>query len=211
MPFRRIWIGRALCAFALSVLFSGSALAASLTLEWDPNAEVDVAGYIVYYGSSPGVYTSTVDVGKITSWTAANLTIGQPYYFAVQVYIASGLRSALSDEVTGTPNAASFTDNVLTAGSSTIRAVHISELRTRIDAVRGRLGLAPFAWTDPVLTAGTATLRAQHFIDLRAALAQAYSKAHLTPPSFTDPSLGAGTTIRVAHVAEIRAAVIAIE
>ncbi len=211
MPVDCTWIGRALCGFALSVLFSGPALAASLTLAWDPSTEVDIAGYIVYYGRSSGVYTSNVDVGKVALWTAANLTAGQRYYFAVQAYNASGLRSVLSAEVTGTPNAALFTDNVLAAGSSTIRAVHISELRTRIDAARVRLGLLPFAWTDPVLTAGTTTLRARHFIDLRAALAQAYSRANLTPPSCTDPNLGPGTAIRVAHIVEMRDAVTAIE
>ena len=42
-----------------------------------------------------------------------------------------------------------FSDDPLTAGTSPIRVVHITELRTRIDVLRVRFGLAPFAWTNP--------------------------------------------------------------
>ena len=34
------------------------------------------------------------------------------------------------------------------------KAVHFTELRTRIDALRSAAGLLPFSWTDPVLRAG---------------------------------------------------------
>ena len=43
-----------------------------------------------------------------------------------------------------------FSDDPLTAGSSLIRVVHITELRTRIDVQRARFGLAAFAWTDRI-------------------------------------------------------------
>jgi hypothetical protein len=103
-----------------------------------------------------------------------------------------------------------FTDNTLVAGVTAIRAVHITELRTRIDALRVRFALAPYAWTDPVLTVGVAAIKAQHIVDLRIALSQAYAAAAMTPPVFTDASL-AGASMKVAHIAELRAAVLAIE
>lgn len=105
-----------------------------------------------------------------------------------------------------------FTDSSLTAGSNVIRAVHITELRRRIDALRVRVALAPYAWTDPTLTVGVTRIKAQHILDLRAALSQAYVAAALTPPAYTDPSLSVGTSIiKVQHITELRAAVIAIE
>ena len=50
-------------------LVARAAHAQSITLQWDPNTEADVAGYWVYIGNAPGNYTSTVDVGNVTSYT----------------------------------------------------------------------------------------------------------------------------------------------
>jgi hypothetical protein len=104
-----------------------------------------------------------------------------------------------------------FTDDPLLAGT-VIRALHILELRFRINAVRGTQGLAAFTWSDPTLTPGSMIIKAQHIIDLRSALAAAYVAASLTPPTYSDPVLTTGVTVsRAVHIAELRAAVIAIE
>ena len=106
----------------------------------------------------------------------------------------------------------SFTDDPLSTGSTVIRAVHVTELRSHIDTQRIRFGLAAYPWTDPTLTAGTTQVGAVHVTDLRLALAQAYTAASLTPPAYsTDPILSAGTSIKALHLSEIRAAVVAIE
>jgi hypothetical protein len=89
-----------------------------------------------------------------------------------------------------------------------IRASHFVALRTRIDAVRSRLGLGVFAWNDASLLNGI--IRAQHLLDLRTALAEAYAAANLPPPSFTDAVLS-GQTIKAVHIADLRAAVSALE
>jgi predicted outer membrane repeat protein len=105
-----------------------------------------------------------------------------------------------------------FTDDGLVARTTAIRALHILELRFRIDAVRVARGLAAFTWGDPTLRPGSAVIKAQHIKDLRLALDQAYFAAMLTPPTYTDPLLTIGVTVaRAAHIAELRAAVRAIE
>jgi hypothetical protein len=104
-----------------------------------------------------------------------------------------------------------FTDNPIIPGTTLIKAVHFTELRSRIDAIRVAKGLAGYAWSDPSLAAGWAPIRAQHIVDLRAALAQAYVAAGLPPPTYTDPVIGPGTTVKAAHIASIRSAVIVIE
>jgi hypothetical protein len=107
---------------------------------------------------------------------------------------------------------APFTDDVLTAGVTPIRAVHIRELRERIDSLRAQFGLAAFSWTSPTLTVATTFIRAQQIIDLRTALAQAYVAAGRTPPEYTDPDLTAGGTfMKAIHITELRAAVVALE
>jgi hypothetical protein len=102
-----------------------------------------------------------------------------------------------------------FTDDVLVPGSSLIRAVHIAELRGRINAVRARFALGPYPYSDTIM-AGVTIIKAQHIIDLRTALSQAYAAAGLPPPSYST-SPGAGVTIVVADIADLRSAVLAIE
>lgn len=106
---------------------------------------------------------------------------------------------------------APFSDDVLTSRSSIIRAVHVTELRTRIDALRQAAGLAAYAYADSSLTAGAMTVRAQHILDLRAALAEAYVALSVSQPAYTDPALGPGFGMKAVHIEELRADVIALE
>lgn len=64
--------------------------AAEATLTWDRSPEASVAGYVIAYGTSPGVYTQTVDVGPATASTVTNLNDVQTYYFAVRAYDVLG-------------------------------------------------------------------------------------------------------------------------
>ncbi len=96
-----------------------------------------------------------------------------------------------------------LTDPTLAVASTPIRAVHITELRVRLNAVRAGVGLQPYAWTDPTLTAGTTVARAQHLIDLRAALTEARATAGLPAPVFAEP-IATGTKIKAAHLVELR-------
>ncbi len=105
----------------------------------------------------------------------------------------------------------SFTDDPLTPGETFIKAVHITELRSRIDAARAAKGLGAYSYTDTTTTPGVMPVKAQHILDLRQALAEVYEAAMLTPPSYTDPNLAAGTMIEAVHVEQIRAALIAIQ
>jgi len=102
-----------------------------------------------------------------------------------------------------------FTDPTLTA-TSFVKAVHVTELRTRINAARSVRSLAAFLWTDPTLDAGSTAVKSAHFMEMRTALAQVYAVALLAPPSFTDQTL-AGVFVKAVHIMELRAAVTAIE
>jgi hypothetical protein len=99
---------------------------------------------------------------------------------------------------------ATFTDNPLVAGTTVIKAVHITEVRTAINAAGTRNGVAAATWTDPTLTPGSTTIKAVHILELRAALNAVYTKLGRTLPTYTDPTLGAGTTAKAAHIQELR-------
>ena len=47
-----------------------------------------------------------------------------------------------------------FTDDPIVPGVTPVRAVHFTELRARIDALREEAGLGRFRWTDPVAAGG---------------------------------------------------------
>jgi methionine-rich copper-binding protein CopC len=86
---------------AIALLFSAPAVAnaATITVAWDPNSEADLGGYVLVYGTSPGVYSSSIDVGRATICSVPALSPGTRYYFAVRAYNTAGESSLLSAEV----------------------------------------------------------------------------------------------------------------
>ena len=126
---------------------------------------------------------------------------------------AGGLSAAQTFTATvSTTVSGSFTDEPIQPGTTPIRAVHFTELRTRIDVLRVTSELVRFAWTDPVLTAGVTRVRLVHLLELRSALAEAYAALGRRVPSWTDVTPTAGAApIRAAHLMELRAAVMALE
>lgn len=82
----------------------------SATLTWDTpllnadgSALTDLAGYKVYYGTQPGNYTNTKDVGNSNTAVLNNLTTGTTYFIAITAYDINGNESIFSKEVKKTP------------------------------------------------------------------------------------------------------------
>ena len=76
--------------------------AASLTLAWDPPSDNNTAGFTVFYGTAPGVYTTHIDVGSLTERRVDRLADGVTYYFVVRAYSSLGEFSEPSEMVSGT-------------------------------------------------------------------------------------------------------------
>ena len=92
-------LGIAVLVLASVIFINPSCFAFHLTLEWDPNVEEDLAGYIVYYGTASRNYKYDVDIGDQTSCTISGLAEGKRYYFAVTAYDEEGNESTFSREV----------------------------------------------------------------------------------------------------------------
>lgn len=75
------------------LLFAEEAL-----LIWDPSPDADVVGYELYYGTGPGQYADSIDVGNATSYTLSVTTPGT-HYFAVTAYKLGHHESGFSNEV----------------------------------------------------------------------------------------------------------------
>lgn len=83
----------------LSLIFSSFVFAETAVVSWDANSENDLAGYIIYYGTSSGSYTNEIDVGDTTQFIIEGLVAKTTYFWAVAAYDTAGNRSDLSEEV----------------------------------------------------------------------------------------------------------------
>ncbi len=95
--------------FSIEVLSSGTGLG-SVTLSWtaptqneDGSALTDLAGYKLYWGTTPGTYTDTavIENPSITTYTVDGLAPGT-YEFVATSINASGVESRYSSPATKT-------------------------------------------------------------------------------------------------------------
>jgi len=77
------------------------------TLSWNKGQDADLAGYKIYYGTSPrkdncpkeSGYNNYIDIDNSPSYIIKNLKKGKTYYFSVSSYDKSGNESCFAEEV----------------------------------------------------------------------------------------------------------------
>jgi hypothetical protein len=94
-----------------------------------------------------------------------------------------------------------FTDDPLVAGTTTIKAVHLTELQNAVNSMRVAADLASVSWTDTDLVG--VVVKATHITELRNALTPALTALGKTA-TYTDATLAAGTSVKAAHIQELR-------
>ncbi|HEY0156511.1 MAG TPA: hypothetical protein VGF28_04385 [Thermoanaerobaculia bacterium] len=171
--------------------------ATSVSVTWTPTA--GATQWEVVRGSNAPVLVAT------TSYTDTTAVANTSYVYRVRALDSSGRPSPFS-----APDAATtilFTDDPLVAASTKTKAVHLTQLRQAVNAMRTAAGLPAATFTDPTLSSAV-KVKAAHFQELRNALAPARAALGLTALTFTDASLVAGSTrIKAAHVQELRGGV----
>ena len=60
-----------------------------------------------------------------------------------------------------------FTDSVITPGSTQVKKVHLTDLRTALDAARSALTLSALSYTDTTINAQGTAVKAAHLTELR--------------------------------------------
>jgi PKD repeat protein len=88
----------ATCSFLL-LATALPATAGTVSLAWNPVTATGLAGYMVYYGTSPGVYPTKINVGNVTTFTVPGLADTGTYYFVVTAYDGALIESAYSNSV----------------------------------------------------------------------------------------------------------------
>ena len=96
---QRHGIRRLIYSSLLCLLPYAGVASQSVLLEWDPNSETNLAGYVIYYGTASGRYTSSNILNKTPTTRVSGLDQGVTYYFAVTAYDTMGLESDPSNEV----------------------------------------------------------------------------------------------------------------
>jgi hypothetical protein len=138
----------------------------------------------------------------ILKYNGTFTTPGGSVNIAANTATITGVTS-FSDWTLGTPAPATYTDAPLVAGTI-VKAVHLTQLRTAIDAVRAARSLPPYPYSEAAALHGI--VKVLHVIEMRTALAQVYSAAGQQPPSYsTTPA--AGVPITAADIMELRVAV----
>ena len=188
-----------------------------LKLELDgPPATVEVSGAFRDPDDDPLTYGATSSAPSVARVSVSGSTVT-----VTPVAAGSATVTVTATDVDGSNSTATqafavavlrpFTDHPLVPGVTPVKAVHFTELRARIDALRVSAGLGRFLWTDPFLQAGVTRVKLVHLVDLRRALEAAYTAVGRPAPVFSDAFPGPGTPIRAAHLTELRAAVLALE
>lgn len=173
-----------------------------VNLTWTTSSSsVGVDRYEVWRSLNNGAYT------LIANPTGANfsdttVSSGSTYLYRVRAVDVAMNASSYSnaDYVT------LFTDHPLVAGTTLVKAQHLTELRQAVNAARAAAGLAAAVWTDAPLSG--IFIKAVHIQELRDNLAPALSALGLAVPTYTDPTLTAGSTfVKKVHIEELRQAV----
>jgi hypothetical protein len=96
-----------------------------------------------------------------------------------------------------------FVDDPLLIGQTIIKAVHVSQLRDAVSALRRSAGLGQVTWTDPLLPG--IPVKALHIQQLRTGVDQGRATLAVPTPPYTDSTLVPfSTVVRAIHVHELR-------
>ena len=92
---------KTLMFFVLCSVFAATSWAGTVNLSWNTAANAD--GYRVYYGTAPGQYAFTRDIGNQTTTAIDGLQDCTEWYFAIKAYNLTGESDAFSGELSGWP------------------------------------------------------------------------------------------------------------
>lgn len=84
-----------------TTLTVNSAQPRAVHLDWDANAPSElIEGYVIVWGTTPGVYPNSRDAGNVLSYWLTGLTLGTTYYISIKAYNATDYSPVATGEVT---------------------------------------------------------------------------------------------------------------
>ena len=159
------------------------------------SAVTGATSYEIYRRNPGGSYT--LRGTSLTTSYNDTASANTAYLYRVRAVNAGG---SSGDSASDLATTVIFTDDPLAAGVP-VKAVHLSQLRTAVSAVRAQAGLSAVTYTDAAAVG--VTVKAIHITELRTYLDQAMTVLGLTTGGWTDASLS-GVRIKATHVQQIR-------
>ena len=147
------------------VLIPSLVFSLGIRVTWNRNTESDLAGYWVYWGTSPNSYDHLIGVDTISSVDVMGLEAGKTYYFAVTARDTSGNQSGFSQQASitipadaGNASRSGSDINSTTGTPGNNSGSKVNPLSSIIvqteDAIRQMLGLGP---NDPIYSLNDST------------------------------------------------------
>jgi hypothetical protein len=185
----------------------------AVQVAWLPSASAGVTGYYVWCSVDGAAFQQVTPNPVQSPWPHSSLQPNVAYRYKVVAWDGASTSGDSNIDLAAT---VVFDDVTIVAYQTTIRAIHIIQLRAAIDVVRHAKGWPAATYTDPslcqTLTAqhqciGGITIRKQHVQELRDRLIEVLPLLNVSTPVFTDDPLTAGTLIKKVHIDQLRAAV----
>jgi uncharacterized repeat protein (TIGR01451 family) len=175
--------------------FAAAAVSTSqINLSWD--GVTTAVSYQVFRRSLGGPFVQ-IATPTATTFSDTGRTAGLTYVYQVKAV------NNVAATGPATPNDLAttfiFTDDPLVPA---IKAVHFTQLRTAIDAVRAAAGLGAAPYTNAIVAGSL--VKAVDLTEMRTALNAARTQLSVPALNYTDPSVTAATRIKAAHIQELR-------
>jgi len=176
----------------------------SVNITWTAPAGGTTPDQYDVYRSTDGTTFTQIDevLHPTTSYTDLTASANTAYLYKVRS-AASGGTNESSDSNKDFATTVVFTDPTITAQSTIVKAAHVTELRTAVNAMRTlNGGQGAFSFTDATLDSSIA-VKAVHFTELQTQLNTVRTALGFSTVSFTEtPS--ASDPIEKLHVDELR-------
>ncbi len=167
----------------------------SVSITW--TASAGATSYEVYRRAAGGSYTLIASPAT-NSQTDNAAVANNAYMYRVRAVSAGGTSV---DSAANLATTVVYTDPTLTAGI-VVKAVHLSQLRTAVSAVRLQASLSAGTFTDSASVG--VMIKAVHINELRTQLDAAMSALGLTTGGFTDTITATSTPVKAVHQQELR-------
>lgn len=167
----------------------------SISVTW--NLVAGATSYQVFRRAPGGSFVQ-IATTTTNSYTDAPVSANTSYLYKVRAVNAGGTSGDSNVDLATT---VIFTDDPLQPGVTVIKAVHLAQLRTAVNAVRALAGLAAATFTDAASPG--VVVKAVHITELRTALDQALSALGLPSGGYAN-TITAGAMIRAIDFQEIR-------
>jgi hypothetical protein len=188
-----------------TILVATAQSASSVRLSWTPPASGTVIDYVVERTGGPDSATTELHTGSASaSFTDSTTTGDYAYLYRVKAIFANGASDYSNRDIATT---VPFTDDEL--HGAVIRAVHLTELRRAVKAVRRLVpGLGDPSWTYPDPVSSPLSSRRKIYLadvtDLRTELDEALGPLGLKTPYPAVPTLAKNAVVNAEHFEQIR-------